>query len=95
MRQDKPRMHRADANQKVIVAKLRSIPGVSVLIVGAQTFDIIVGFQGRNYMYEIKRDKKAKLKKTQDEFSKRWAGHWKRVETVEQIMDDVWSEGKK
>jgi hypothetical protein len=89
MRRDRPRIHRVDSNQAEIVSKLRQIPGLDVFIANADPFDLIVGLRGRNYLYEIKRNKSAKLEKLQEEFCQRWAGHWKRVESLEDILKDI------
>lgn len=85
----KPRIHRVDRNQPEIVSKLRSIKGISVFLPNAEPFDIIVGFRGKTHLYEIKSRVSAKLEKYQDEFAQRWDGHWKRVESVEDILKDL------
>lgn len=81
--------HKADFNQKEIVKRLRETPGVTVLIANIAQLDIIVGFRGRSFLYEIKSDTKKKLKASQDDFSKMWSGHWKRVNSYEEIMNDL------
>ena len=51
---------RVDRNQPQIVADLRGVPGVSVCslhTVGNDFPDIIVGFRGQNWLFEIKTQK--------------------------------------
>lgn len=80
---------RKDANHREIVTALREIPGVEVYEHKYAPWDITVGWRGSNRAYEIKRNEKAKLTEAQDNFHKRWSGHWKRVETIEQILADL------
>lgn len=67
---------RVDANQAEIVKSLRMC-GVSVqslASVGSGCPDILCGFRGRNYLFEIKKSPKEKL--TDDELTwfHRWTG---------------------
>ena len=83
--------HRADSNQQATVRFLRSIPGVSVEVVsgGVCAFDLVVGLGGRSYLFELKRSAKAKLKPSQIAFGQTWRGHWRRVNNVKEILDDL------
>ncbi len=66
---------RRDENHALIVAGLRQY-GATVLDlgdVGRGAPDLLVGWRGRNFLIEIKRDSWAKLGKRQVE----WHGAWK------------------
>jgi hypothetical protein len=77
--------HKADTNQTAIVKTLRSIPGVTVEILNG-TIDICVGYKGKNYLFEIKRDKFAKMRDSQVKFFSEWQGQIMRVECVDEIL---------
>lgn len=69
---------RVDVNHKSIVQELRAY-GVSVYnthAVGQGFPDIVCGFRGRNYLFEIKRDKKAKLTEAEERFAVGWRGQY-------------------
>jgi len=81
-----------DDNQNLIVKQLRKC-GVSVAItsmLGKGFPDIVAGFRGRNYLFEIKDGKKSKSRKqlTKDEihFSMTWAGQINTVESIDEIL---------
>lgn len=85
-----------DTNQGEIVKTLRSIPGVTVEL-GHD--DIIVGYQGRTYWYEIKSPDKVlkstgrvsekSIKDSQIKLLLNYTGHYKIIWTVKQILDEV------
>lgn len=77
---------RTDSNQSDIVNGLRDIPGVSV-----QTGhdDLLVGFRGKTYWYEIKASEKAKRREGQKLLEKTWDGHYKIVWSLEMILKDM------
>lgn len=87
---------KVDNNQPDIVKTLRGIPGVTVEI---DHDDILVGFRGRTHWYEIKQlnalnaagDKVVESKKqpSQKKLERTWAGHYKIVWKVEQILEDL------
>ena len=72
---------RADNNQNDIVEALEEIPGVSV---AKEHDDLLVGFKGLTYWYEVKNPKRAankkgkvyksEKKKSQIELEKNWKG---------------------
>jgi Holliday junction resolvase len=69
---------KTDANHKAIVQELRAY-GVSVYnthTVGQGFPDIVCGFMGKNYLFEIKRDKKAKLTDPEERFAIGWKGQY-------------------
>lgn len=68
----KYQVHQVDRNQKEIVQFLEA-HGCTVESIG-RPVDICVGFQGKNYLFEIKRGK-AKLRESQVKFINRWVGH--------------------
>lgn len=88
--------NKVDANQAHIVTTLRGIPGVTVEV---DHDDILVGYQGRTYWYEIKDpDKTLKkdgtwrmgaLKASQIKLLNGWQGHYQIVTDVDQILDDM------
>ena len=87
---------RTDLNQKTIVAELRKIPNLSILL---DCDDILIGYKGFNYWYEIKNpdtahNKAGKVKETskqpsQKKLEKDWRGHWKIVSSLEEILKDM------
>jgi hypothetical protein len=89
------RAARIDNNQKEIVKSLRDIPSVTV---ATNHDDILVGFEGKTYWYEIKsqrafnkdgkvreNEKRPGQKKLLDE----WKGHYKVVTSLEDILKDL------
>lgn len=67
---------RVDANQHEIVAALRGMPGLTVQhlhVVGFGCPDIVCGFQGHNYLFEIKSPGGA-LNVYESEWHKGWRG---------------------
>ena len=76
-----------DANQEEIVKTLRQIPGVSVAL-GHD--DILVGFSGKTYWYELKNpDGLNKLRPSQVKLQNEWTGHYRVVTTVYEIIDEI------
>ncbi len=68
-------MYRVDENQKQIVKQLRAF-GASVhslAMVGNSFPDIICGYKGKNFLFEIKTDT-GKLSPGQVEFQQNWNG---------------------
>lgn len=47
--------HKQDANCKEIVDALRKVPGVMVKPQGNATIDLLVGYRGANYLFEVKK----------------------------------------
>ena len=84
---------RIDSNQPEIVAKLRAVPGVVVFHtheVGKGFGDIVCGFRGNNYIFEIKDPDKPKSKRklTPKEkiFHETWPGQVDTIETAEEAL---------
>jgi Holliday junction resolvase len=77
---------RTDYNQAAIVAALRKAgcTVTSLHEVGRGCPDIVVGYQGRNYLLEIKNPQtKGKLNDLQIQWHSRWRGQVATVWTVE------------
>jgi len=77
-------IHRSDANQPDIVKALRKC-GATVDIIG-EPLDLLVGFQGKNYLMEVKPDAKAPLRPSQVEFFQTWRGQKARVNSVTEAL---------
>lgn len=75
-----------DKNQPDIVDKLRDIPGVTVQL---DVDDILVGYKGKNYLYEIKQSPKHEVKDSQYKNIKTWKGHYMFAFCVEDILEDI------
>jgi hypothetical protein len=72
---------RTDVNQQEIVDALR-MGGATVRDmsgIGRGFPDLCVGFRGRNWLLEVKRDGKAKFTLDQQTFQASWGGQWARV----------------
>ena len=80
------RANRIDQNQPEIVKALRKIPGVTVEL-GMD--DILVGYQGKTYWYEIKVGEKSAVKPSQVKLLENWKGHYKIVWNLEMILEDI------
>jgi len=72
---------RIDDNQNEVVSQLRSVPGLKVAITSGMGHgfpDLVLGWQGVNYLIELKDGSKppSKRKLTKDEkkFHAQWAG---------------------
>lgn len=85
---------RVDNNQKEIVAELRK-RGYTVAV-GHD--DILVGYQGKTYWYEIKNKNeankagqvyKSRIKESQYKLLNSFKGHYKVVTSVEEIIADI------
>lgn len=84
------RKAKVDANQAEVVEALRSL-GASVYItsgVGSGFPDIVVGFRGQNYLFEIKDENQPpsakKLTEHEVMFAKDWRGQ---VNTIENVYE--------
>ena len=87
---------RTDDNQKDIVKKLRKIESLSIEL---DKDDILIGYEGQTFWYEIKTPESVS-KKTgeinesakkdgQKDLEKTWKGHYKIVSSVEEILIDM------
>ena len=86
---------KVDANHPEIVKELRKHHGITVKSVAQiKGFcDIIVGYKGKNYLYEIKDPSKPpsarKLTEKEKTFHNEWKGHIKIALTTEFILKDI------
>lgn len=81
------RAARNDANQKEIVKALRQFPHVTVEV-GHD--DILVGYDGRTYWYEIKnKNGYNRLQEGQKKLVAGWKGHYKVVHDLDDILRDL------
>jgi hypothetical protein len=90
------RAARADKNEKEIVKALRTIPGVTVAV-GHD--DILVGYKGKTYWFEIKNPQRTKkkdgslvegsLKQSQQDLLDTWKGHYQVVHTLKEILEAI------
>lgn len=85
-----------DRNEKKIVAKLREIPGV---MVETGHDDLLVGYKGRTYWFEVKNPNKInkdgtvqrqgrrnKTQEKQDKLLQEWPGQYNLVWNLDQIL---------
>lgn len=86
---------RIDANQPQIVAALRKM-GATVLhlhTIGKGAPDILVGYQGKNALIELKDGSKPpsarKLTADEEKFHAEWRGQVAIIESVEQAVDFI------
>ena len=90
------RADKTDANQPEIVKTLRSVPGITVEV-GHD--DILVGYKGRNYWYEVKTpdcvNRKTGAiserfkKESQIRLEKEWKGQYRIIWNANQILIDL------
>ena len=92
------RKDRVDANQGEIIKALKRM-GCTVQ---DDMDDILVGYRGRNYWFELKNpdvaNKDGKVfesekKNSQKLLEKTWRGHYRIVTTLAEIIDDLKAEG--
>ncbi len=89
------RAARIDNNQKEIVESLEDIPNLTV---AKGHDDILVGFRGATYWYEIKNPDRARkdgsmhdnaLQDSQKKLKEKWQGHYKVVTCLDDILKDL------
>lgn len=80
---------KVDANQQEIVNTLRAIPGVAVVVI-EKPLDLMVGYSGVNFMFEIKNpDGRNRLTPDQEEFLEHWPGHAEVVTSALEIINRI------
>ena len=79
---------KVDANQPQILKQLKQL-GISYKPVHQiKGFcDIIVGFKGKNYLFEIKPNDKAKLTSGEQLFHDYWSGQINVVTSIDEILN--------
>ena len=89
------RAKKIDANQPGIVKALRAISGVTVAL---DHDDIIVGYNGSTYWFELKtpdcvgkdgKIRESDKKDTQKKLESEWRGHYRIVWSIDQILSDI------
>lgn len=80
------RAAKVDGNQSGIVEALRKIPNLTVYL---DVDDILIGYKGVSYWYEIKANEKSSLQPVQKQLLKHWKGHYKIVWSLDMILDDI------
>lgn len=84
-----------DRNQPMLVKYLLMVPGVTVAL---KHDDIIVGYRGRNYWFEIKPPEEidadgypypGRIKDSQITLLETWLGHYRVVWGLKQMFDDM------
>jgi hypothetical protein len=85
------RAAKIDCNHAQIVKQLRCFPHITVVSVAQlkKFCDIIVGSGGKNYLFEIKKDKKAKLTEGEAKFQSTWKGQVHTVTSVSEILSII------
>lgn len=77
--------HRADHNQAEIVRDLRKM-GISVEL-GHD--DILVGYRGVTYWFEIKQNKKSPLTPSEEKRKVEWKGQYFIVTSLDDILKEI------
>jgi hypothetical protein len=87
------RVRKADGNQSALVRQIRQIPGLMVVhthTVGKGMVDVICGFNGKNYLLEIKDQSKPpsqrKLTPDEQKFHDECTGQIAVVETLDDVL---------
>lgn len=93
---------KTDANQQEIVEKLRQIPGVTV---ETEKDDILVGYKGLTFWFEIKNPEtvcnkkgeiyESSIKPSQKILRDTFTGHYRIFSSFEQIWNDIQTTIKK
>ena len=87
---------RTDENQKDIVKELRKITNLSIEL---DKDDILIGYKGKTFWFEIKTPESASKKTgeinesakkpSQIELEKTWKGHYRIVSSLDEILEDM------
>ena len=83
------RAKRVDCNQKDIVHALRTFGATVVDLsgVGKGCPDLLIGFKGKTYLIEVKKDSKAKFTPQQLQFNELWTGGIiARIESIDEAI---------
>jgi len=81
------RAAKIDSNQPAIVKALRKINGVTVEL---NHDDILVGYKGITYWFEIKNiNGKNRKQESQIKLEKEWKGHYRIVSNIDEILFDI------
>lgn len=81
-----PRKARRDKNERAITQALEGIPGLSVVFLSQENIpDLLIGYQGVNYLVEIKSEK-GKVKPGQARFLMDWPGQAGVCRTLDEVL---------
>ncbi len=86
-----PIRRRVDSNQAEIVAALREY-GCSVQhlhIIGKGCPDLLVGIHGRNYLIELKSNRRSKLTEDECRWFENWSGQVTVAYSAEEIINTI------
>lgn len=90
------RARKVDRNQSDLVSLMRRIPGIKVKpthMVGDGFTDVVVGFRGRTYLFEIKDPSqppsKRRLTPDEQKFHQEWTGHIAVIETIDDVLREL------
>lgn len=85
------RAAKIDSNHAEIVRQLKMLTGISVYSVAQlkKFCDIIVGFKGKNYLFEIKKGHKSKLTPGETLFQQNWEGQVKTITSVDEVLSEI------
>ncbi len=86
-----------DANEKEIVERLRAL---NISVIQTDQVDLIVGFRGKNYLFEVKDPAKLFLKDGltyrvgaitpyQSDLMSKWRGHYSIVWDCDMILEQI------
>lgn len=75
-----------DKNQPEIVKELRTIPGLTV---ETGHDDLLVGYNGKTYFYEIKETPTSAVKDSQYKLIKDFTGHYRFAFSAKDILQDI------
>ena len=90
------RARKIDTNQRIIVRGLRQIPRLTVAV---DHDDILVGYKGFTYWFEIKSQDvvskktgeilQSAIQPSQQKLKETWQGHYSIVYSLEQILEEL------
>jgi hypothetical protein len=90
------RIKKVDTNQSKLVAQMRKIPGLRVAhthIVGNGFVDVVCGYKGQNFLFEIKDPSKPpsarKLTPDEEKFHSTWTGSIHVIEKIEDVLSII------
>jgi hypothetical protein len=86
------RAPRTDGNQSAIVAVLRTLPGCTVASLAGCADgipDLLVGYRGRNYLFEVKDPAKPPSGRRLTPAQVEWHTHWKGSVVIVHTAQDV------
>jgi len=78
-----------DANQAQLTEELRKLPGVSAIVLNAD-IDLIVGYQGRNFLLEVKNPELKwnanRRTERQKQLRATWTGQYAVVKSLDEVL---------